>query len=77
MSETPRRSTIYFESGIYTALRVKAAQSHRSVSQIVNDAVRRSLAEDQQDLATFEQRMAEPELSYEQLLSDLKAHGKL
>ena len=77
MSETSRRSTIYFDPQIHAALRLKAAHSHRTLSEIVNDAVRRSLAEDQEDLTAFEQRAAEPEMSYEELLDDRKRHGKL
>lgn len=72
-----KRSTIYFDSQLHTALRLKAAHSHRSVSDIVNEAVRRALAEDQEDLAAFEQRVGEPVMSYEELLDDLKAHDKL
>lgn len=77
MSEPLKRSTIYFDAALHTALRLKAAHSHRSVSEIVNDAVRAALAEDQEDLSTFEDRVAEPTISYEALLNDLKAHGKI
>ncbi len=71
------RATVYFEPQLHRALRVKAAHTHRSLSEIVNDAVRLALREDQQDLAAFEDRAAEPEISYEALLKDLKAHGQL
>jgi plasmid stability protein len=77
MSEPLKRSTIYFDAALHTALRLKAAHSHRSVSEIVNDAVRAALAEDQEDLSAFEDRVAEPTMSYETLLNDLKAHGKI
>jgi plasmid stability protein len=77
MSEPLKRSTIYFDAALHTALRLKAAHTHRSVSEIVNDAVRASLAEDQEDLSAFEDRVAEPTMSYEALLNDLKAHGKI
>lgn len=77
MSETTKRSTIYFERELHEALRLKAAHSHRSVSEIVNDAVRAALEEDREDLAAFEQRAAESTLSYEELLNDLKTHGKI
>jgi len=53
------------------------AHTHRSVSDIVNDAVRVALAEDQEDLAAFEDRVAEPTMSYEALLADLKAQSKI
>ncbi len=77
MHEVSKRSTIYFDAQLHAALRLKAVHSDRSVSAIVNDAVRVSLAEDAEDLAAFEDRVAEPTLSYEELLADLQAHGKL
>jgi plasmid stability protein len=77
MSELSKRSTVYFEPELHRALRIKAASTHRSVSEIVNDALRLALREDQEDLAAFEERATEPTLTYEELLGDLKAHGKL
>ena len=77
MNNPTVRSTIYFEPELHQALRVKAATTRRSASDIVNDALRRALREDQEDLAAFEDRVAEPTVSYEALLNDLKAHGKL
>jgi hypothetical protein len=72
-----KRATVYFEPALHQAIRLKAAHTHRSISEIVNDAVRLSLREDEEDLAAFEDRVAEPTISYEALLKDLKAHGKL
>jgi hypothetical protein len=77
MSDTSKRSTIYFDPQLHAALRLKAAHTHRTLSDIVNDAVRAALAEDQEDLAAFEERISEPTMSYEALLDDLKAHGKI
>lgn len=78
MSEdAAKRATIYFEPALHKAIRLKAAHTHRSISEIVNDAVRSVLREDEEDLAAFEDRVAEPVMSYEALLKDLKAHGKL
>ncbi len=77
MGELSKRSTVYFEPEIHHALRVKAANTHRSVSEVVNEAVRLALREDHEDLSAFEERAAEPTLSYEALLKDLKSHGKL
>ncbi len=77
MSELSKRSTIYFEPSIHQALRMKAATAHISVSEVVNEAVRIALREDQEDLVSFEERANEPTISYEELLNDLKAHGKL
>jgi hypothetical protein len=77
MNDLPKRSTIYFDPALHAALRLKAMHANRSVSELVNDAVRAALAEDQEDLAAFDQRVAEPTISYEALLNDLKANGKL
>ena len=72
-----KRATVYFEPALHQAIRLKAAHTHRSISEIVNDAVRFALREDQEDLAAFDKRVAEPVMSYEALLKDLKANGKL
>lgn len=78
MSEaTSKRATVYFQPELHKAVRLKAAHTNRSVSDIVNDAVRLALREDQEDLEAFDDRVAEPVISYEALLKDLKAHGKL
>ena len=77
MNELSKRSTVYFEPEIHQALRIKAASTHRSLSEVVNDAVRLALREDQEDLQAFEDRAGEATMSYEDLLKDLKLHGKL
>jgi len=77
MTELSKRSTVYFEPSIHQALRIKAATAHISVSDVVNEAVRMVLQEDQEDLKVFEERASEPTLSYEELLDDLKQHGKI
>ena len=60
-----KRSTIYFEPELHKALRMKAANTERSISDLVNDSVRQALREDQEDLAAFEERAAEPTITYE------------
>lgn len=77
MDTAAKRATIYFEPEIHKAIRLKAADTHRTLSDIVNQAVRAALREDQEDLAAFEDRVAEPTISYEALLKDLKANGKI
>ena len=74
MAQVQKRSTIYFEPELQKALRVKAAWTQRSLSDLVNEAVRRAL---QEDLAAFDERANEPTMTYEELLRDLKAHGKI
>ena len=75
--DKPKRATIYLDSSLHRALRVKAAETDTSVSDLVNDAVRHSLTEDAADLATFEARAREPVLPFEDVLKDLKRRGKL
>jgi len=76
MPETTR-STVYFDKNLHRALRIKAADTHRSLSELVNEAVRATLREDAEDLAAFDERSDEPMLSYEELLRDLEAQGKI
>ena len=56
---------------------MKAAHTGRSISSLVNEVVQRALSEDQEDLSAFEERASEPTITYEDLLNDLKAHGKI
>ena len=72
-----KRATVYFEADLHKALRMKAAQSEQSITHLVNAAVRRSLADDADDLAAFEERGREPSLAFEDVLADLKRRGKL
>ena len=72
-----KRATVYFDPDIHKALRLKAASTESSISELVNQAVREALAEDREDLQAFEERIAEPTSTYEALLDDLKSHGKI
>ncbi len=72
-----KRATVYFDADLHKALRLKAAQTDCSVSDLVNTAVRRSLTEDAEDLAAFDLRAKEPNLDFEAVLKDLKRRGKL
>ena len=73
----PKRATVYFDAGLHKAMRLKAAQTDRSVSDLVNTAVRRSLTEDAVDLAAFDARAKEPSLDFEAVVKDLKRRGQL
>jgi plasmid stability protein len=72
-----KRATIYFEEELHRALRLKAAEADRSVSDLVNEAVRQSLAEDFEDLAALADRVQEPDLSFEAVVKELKRDGKI
>ena len=67
-----QRSTIYFEPALHHALRLKAAATERSISEIVNDAVRAALSEDAEDLAAFDERMDDSSVSLETVVRDLR-----
>lgn len=78
MPATPtKRVTVYFDPVLHRALRLKAAETDRSISDLVNDAIRAALAEDAEDFEAFEAREAEPEYSFEEVVKDLKRRGKL
>ncbi|MDP8921305.1 MAG: ribbon-helix-helix protein, CopG family [Chloroflexota bacterium] len=77
MSANAVRSTVYLDPALHQALRLKAAATHRSVSDLVNDAIRAALLEDEEDLAAVAEREHEETLSYEEFLAQLKADGTL
>ena len=72
-----RRATVYLDPHLHRALKVKAAQTDRSVSDLVNDAIRQVLSEDADDLEAFQKRAKEPNLAFEDVLRDLRKRGKL
>jgi hypothetical protein len=74
---TARRATIYLDADLHRALRVKAAETDTSISDLVNVAVRLNLAEDAEDLAAYRTRAKEPRLDLERVRSDLRRRGKL
>ena len=77
MTTLSKRSTIYFDPAIHHALKMKAASTHTSISELIDEALRLFMREDEEDLAVFADRIKEPDVSYEALLKDLKKHGKI
>ncbi len=77
MTTKSKRTTVYFDPALHLALRLKAAETDQSLSDLVNAAVRETLAEDSEDFEAFEARSKEPSLSFEEVLKDLKRRGKL
>jgi hypothetical protein len=73
----PKRTTVYFEPDIHRALRLKSVVSERSMSEMVNDAVRASLAEDAEDLAAFDDRADESTIDFEDFVKKMKRSGSL
>ncbi len=77
MSALSKRSTIYFEPEIHQALKLKAASSNLSISELIDEAGRLLMREDQEDISAFSERVEESVITYEVLLNDLKKHGKI
>ncbi len=77
MTTLTKRSTVYLEPDLHRALRLKSIETSRSVSDLLNDAIRSELAEDAGDLAAFDARKNEPTIGFEDFVKELKRHGKL
>ncbi|MBN1629649.1 MAG: ribbon-helix-helix protein, CopG family [Thermoleophilia bacterium] len=77
MTQASRRTTVYLDPELHRALRLKAAETDRSISELVNDALRSALAEDADDLQAFDERASEPDLLFETVVKALKADGKI
>jgi len=77
MGPATKRATIYFDPDLHKALRLKSVETSRSVSDLVNEAVRETLAEDAEDMAAFDERAAEPLISYEEMVKRLNKDGRI
>jgi hypothetical protein len=77
MAMGTKRATIYMDSELHRALRMKAAETSSSISEFVNNAVKLALAEETEDLAAFEERAKEPLVSFEDVLKELKRNGRI
>ncbi len=77
MSTLTKRATVYLEPDLHRALRMKSIETSRSMSELINDAVRTHLKTDADDLAAFEERENEPVLNFEDFLKELKHNGTI
>ena len=77
MKTETKRTTIYLDSDLHRALRVKAAETDRTVSELIESAVQFSLAEDAIDITAYRQRKNEPRLTFEQVVKKLRKNGKI
>ncbi len=77
MATAARRATVYLDPELHKALRLKAVETSRSVSDLVNDAVREALAEDAEDFTAFEERAGEKLISYDEMVKRLKKNGRI
>jgi len=77
METKQKRATVYLDPAIHRALRLKAAETDRTMSDLVNEAVKLSLAEDAEDLNAFDERASEPNLPFEDVVKELRRRGKI
>jgi hypothetical protein len=77
MEATAKRATVYFEPDIHKALKLKSIETSRSVSQLVNEAVKETLSEDAEDIAAYEERISESLVSYSEMVKRLKKDGRI
>lgn len=77
MTALSKRSTIYLDPALHQALRLKSLETSRSMSEIINEALKEALSEDAEDLAAFDERAGDPLISYEQMIKKLKKDGRL
>lgn len=77
MTTLTKRATVYLEPNLHRALRLKAVETSRSFSELINDAIRAELAEDAEDLGAFDARKKEPTIAFEDFVKELKRHGKI
>ncbi|WP_300459637.1 CopG family transcriptional regulator [Desulfobacula sp.] len=77
MAPLSKRSTIYLDPVLHQALRLKSLETSRSMSEIINEALREALAEDAEDLSAFDERADESLISYEQMVKRLKKDGRI
>ena len=75
--DSSKRATVYFQADVHRALRMKAAASDRSISDMVNDAVKAALAEDAEDLAAFAERKKEKSATFDTFVQGLKRRGQI
>ncbi|MCP4746741.1 MAG: CopG family transcriptional regulator [Desulfobacteraceae bacterium] len=77
MATPDKRTTIYFDPIIHKALKLKSIETSKSISELVNIAVKEALAEDADDLAAVEQRADEPLVSFAEMVKRLKKDGRI
>lgn len=77
MSTQAKRATIYFDPDIHKALKIKSLETSRSISDLVNQAVKEALSDDVEDILSFEERKNEPLISYDQMVKKLRKDGRI
>ena len=77
MTMPAKRATVYFDPNIHKALKLKSIETSKSISELVNEAVKSALAEDAEDIIAYEDRADEPLISYSDMVKRLKKDGRI
>jgi hypothetical protein len=77
MATPAKRATVYFDPIIHKALKLKSIETSKSISELVNRAVKEALAEDAEDITAFEERANEPLISFSEMVKRLKNDGRI
>jgi hypothetical protein len=77
MSTLNKRATIYFDPDIHKVLKMKSVEASKSMSELIDEAIRHELAEDEEDIIAFKNRANESTISFEKVLNELKINGKI
>ena len=77
MATTQKRATVYFDPEIHKALKIKSLETSKSVSKLINNAVKELFAEDAEDMAVIEQRADDKLISYAEIIKRLKKDGRI
>jgi len=77
MTMPAKRATVYFDPNIHKALKLKSIETSKSISELVNEAVKNALAEDTEDIIAFEKRVDEPLISFSDMIKRLKKDGRI
>jgi len=77
MATPAKRATVYFDPILHKALKLKSIETSKSISELVNTAVKEALAEDAEDISAFEERVNEPLISFSEMVKGLKKDGRI
>jgi len=77
MATPAKRATVYFDPILHKALKLKSIETSKSISELVNTAVKEALSEDAEDISAFEERVNEPLISFSEMVKGLKKDGRI
>ena len=77
MATRAKRATVYFDPVIHKALKLKSIETSKSISELVNTAVKEALAEDAEDISAYEERANDPLISFSEMVKRLKKDGRI